>query len=246
MDFYFADLRKSDYDILMENVALGDVNVLNSFANNKQFITQNIHAFREFLLDSGAFTFLNSGKKLKSWDEYIEQYADFIVRHGVSRYFELDIDSIVGLPEVERMRRKLEKLTRTQCIPVWHKSRGWEKFVEMCKEYSYVAIGGIVTKEIKQAEYRYFPKFIRTAHENGAKIHGLGFTKFDYLKIMHFDSVDSTSYNEGGKYGTIRLFDGENMRKFSDKSRRILSWQKSDRHNIPQWISFMEYARDNL
>ena len=40
-----------------------------------------------------------------------------------------------------------------------------EYFVEMCKNYPYVAIGGIVTKEIPINKYeKLFPWFVNTAH----------------------------------------------------------------------------------
>lgn len=104
-----------------------------------------------FLLDSGAFTFLNQKKKAKpDWDLYVEKYAQAIVQKNIQFFFELDIDSIVGLAEVERLREKLERLTNRRCIPVWHRSRGKQYWLDMISEYDYVAVGGIVTKEIKQ------------------------------------------------------------------------------------------------
>ena len=76
------------------------------------------------------------------WESYVNQYAEFIVKYNV-RYFELDIDPIVGLNEVERLRLLLE--TRTEKMdPVWHKKLRF-RILKMCKNYDYVAIGGIVT-----------------------------------------------------------------------------------------------------
>lgn len=56
---------------------------------------------KDFILDSGAFTFMQNSKKSVNWDEYVEKYAEFVKKHKVKKYFELDIDSIVGLKEVE-------------------------------------------------------------------------------------------------------------------------------------------------
>ena len=50
------------------------------------------------------------------WDEYIESYAEFINNHNIKLFMELDIDSVVGIKEVERLRNKLERLTNKQCI----------------------------------------------------------------------------------------------------------------------------------
>ena len=70
----------------------------------------------------------------------------------------------------------------------------------MCKEYNYVAIGGLVggNAEYSSKYWRYFPWFIKTAHENGAKIHALGFTSLRGMAQYHFDSVDSTTWKSGG------------------------------------------------
>ena len=70
-----------------------------------------IKKFNSFILDSGAFTYLNQSKTSLNWDKYIEDYASFINKYDVLYFFELDIDPIVGLKEVERLRAKLEVLT---------------------------------------------------------------------------------------------------------------------------------------
>ena len=67
-----------------------------------------IHKYKGFLLDSGAFTFMSNSKSRTDWDEYVERYADFINRHDIKHFFELDIDVLVGINEVERLI-KLEK-----------------------------------------------------------------------------------------------------------------------------------------
>jgi hypothetical protein len=51
--------------------------------------------YGDFLLDSGAFTFMMSSKNHVVWEEYIERYANFINRNNVKKFFELDIDSYV-------------------------------------------------------------------------------------------------------------------------------------------------------
>lgn len=79
---------------------------------------------KSFLLDSGAFTFLSGAKKTVDWDSYLTKYAEFIRENGIERFFELDIDSVVGYKNVKNYRSKLERLTGKQAIPVWHKNRG--------------------------------------------------------------------------------------------------------------------------
>lgn len=156
-------------------------------------------------------------------------------KHDIKYFFELDIDAVVGLEEVEKLRKRLEAETGKKCIPVWHKSRGKEKFIEMCKEYDYVAIGGIVTKEIKPVEHKYFKWFIDTAHFYGCKIHGLGFTNLKGLYIYNFDSVDSTSWGSGWRFGSMYHFTGRELKMVDTGKRRRredISHQLLDQHNF--------------
>lgn len=200
----------------------------------------------KFMLDSGAFTFYGAGKKI-DWDKYVEDYADFIIRNNVDLFFELDIDSLVGYEKVKYYRHRLEALAGKPCIPVWHKSRGKEEFVRMCKEYDYVSIGGIVNKEITRNEWKYFPYFIDTAHKYGAKIHGLGFTSIANLPKYHFDSVDSTSWTSGNRFGIIYKFNGETMiqHKRPDNTR-LADSRTTAIHNFTEWSKFSKYAESHL
>lgn len=222
-------------------------NILQSYYYCNEFTEKVvIPSCDSFMLDSGAFTFFSSGKHV-DWNEYIKKYADFITRNDVKLFFELDIDSLVGYENVLLLRKKLESLTNRKCIPVWHKSRGLDEFVKMCKEYDYVALGGIVAKEITQKEYKYFPKLIKIAHENGAKIHGLGFTNLIGLTKYHFDSVDSTSWVSGNRFGSVYKFNGKTMVKYDKKEgQRLSDSRKVAVHNFNEWVKFAEYAKGNL
>jgi len=201
---------------------------------------------KDFLLDSGAFTFMSNAKSNANWDEYIESYANFINRNNIEKFFELDIDSIVGYKKVLEYRHKLESLTGKRCIPVWHKNRGVDDFKRICAEYDYVAIGGIVAKEIRPEHYKVFPALINEAHKNGAKIHGLGFTNINLLPMYHFDSVDSTSWTSGCRFGTLYHFNDGKMTVFSKtKGKRALR-EKANEHNLDEWIKFQKYAEAKL
>ena len=139
-----------------------DANVLMSFVYCNDYITSEIFPnCKRLLLDSGAFTFFSAGKTV-DWPAYVDRYADFIKRYGIKSFFELDIDPLVGYERVLDLRKRLEDRTGMACIPVWHKSRGPDRFYEMCEQYSYVAIGGIVSREIKRGEYRAFKGMIQS------------------------------------------------------------------------------------
>ena len=198
-----------------------------------------------FMLDSGAFSFLSSGKNIDC-ERYVARYIEYIKANNISLFFELDIDKIVGYDRVKEIRRRLERETGKRPIPVWHKHLGKQEFLRMCDEYDYVAIGGFAIRDIKITEYKYIPCFIDEAHKRGAKIHGLGFTNLRWLNICHFDSVDSSSWSIGNRYGRISFFYGRRiMQHATPKSRRGKSLPLSI-HNLTEWVKFSNWAETYL
>jgi len=209
--------------------------------------------YGDFLLDSGAFTFCGTGGFTQDqFDSYLERYADFINRNHIDKFFELDVDSITGYEKVLEYRRKLEKLTGKQPIPVWHISRGKEEFLRHCDEFPYVALGGYVAAikandPRQQAYIKAYPWFISEAHKRGAKIHGLGFTQLKLLPQMHFDSVDSTAWTTGNRFGYLYFFDGKTMqKKDAPKGHRISDSRAAALNNYTEWIKFQKYAEGHL
>ena len=200
----------------------------------------------DLLIDSGAFTFMQNSKTHVDWDEYLERYAAFINKYDIDKFFELDIDSIVGYEEVKRLRRKLENLTGKKCIPVWHMNRGKNDFLQMCDDYGYVAIGGLVDSKWSTQNNKYLTWFITEAHKRGTKIHGLGFTNSDGIKKYHFDSVDSTSWVSGGRFGHMYVFNGRELKTVKYSNRRVKNIKEATLHNYREWCKFQKYARVKL
>ena len=238
-------------DNFVRDVKLSEMSILESFyylRKNEKFMTLVKH-FGSFLLDSGAFTFMSGSHKGGiNWDEYVEEYAAFINRWNVQLFFELDIDSVVGLTEVERLREKLEALTGKKPIPVWHRNRGKEYFIKMCENYPYVALGGIVTKEIDRKKYETaFPWFIKTAHDHKCKIHGLGYTTVANLKKYHFDSVDSTAWLYGNRGGYLYKFNPRTglLDQLGKEGCRLKS-REGAVNNFNEWVKFGKYAEIHL
>lgn len=222
--------------------------ILESFAYFKEQQKKQLQTAKMFLLDSGAFTFMNSQKDGKAnFDSYLERYIQFINENDIKYFFELDIDVIVGYEKVKEYRRILERKTGKRCIPVWHKSRGLEDYKATAKDYDYMAIGGIVTREIKKSDYDVFIPLLKIAKANGCKVHGLGFTNTELLHKYKFDSVDSTSWKSGARFATAYKFNGKTMQavRYQDK-RRIDDYNVLDSHNLREWIKFQHFAESYL
>lgn len=248
MNIYLAGGLGERMVNIPEDVQHG-VHILESFYYADEFTEKMIPFFGKFLLDSGAFTMFSDKSKSRGmqWEEYVDRYADFIVRNDVKHFFELDIDKIVGADRVLELRKRLETKANRPCIPVWHKFRGKDNYFRMCDEYKYVAIGGIVSKEIKPDEYSVFPRLIEIAHKKGAKIHGLGFTALKWLPKCHFDSVDSTAWTTGNRFGAVYEFNGKTMIKHDrGANQRMKNTRALAINNFNEWVKFQKWAEIHL
>lgn len=249
MIVYLAAYRAIEryYQYPTENIWL-----LSSFFEHKSgrfgdYVYQDRH-----ILDSGAFSTFKHPEKAKSfdWDSYVKKYIQFINQTKQKLFFEIDIDCVAGLEKVEYYRQQIEDGTGMQPIPVWHFERGWDYFERMCEEYPYVALGTVpVAKQgrLIRKNPSVLKKFIDTAHKKGAKIHGLGFTLTGYLDRLNFDSIDSTTWQAGGRYGQIYMFNGTKM-MYTDppKGMRVADHQTANIHNFIEWVKFQRYAEQNL
>lgn len=231
------------------DIFLKDIFILESYHYilKQEWMFPLLKQFKGFLLDSGAFTFLTSQKNAKiNWEQYVINYGNFVKKLDIKHFFELDIDPIVGLTEVERLRFILEETAGRKCIPVWHRSRGLEYWKKICQSYNYVAIGGIVTQEIKRTEYDVFLPLLQIARQNNCKVHGLGFTNLKGLEKYKFYSVDSTAWLSGNKFGSIYRFNGKTMEKRNKPTNTRVKTNETAIHNFSEWVKFGKYAENFL
>lgn len=230
-----------------------DIWLLSSFWEHKggrfgEYVYQSKH-----ILDSGAFSAINdrTGKyKNFDWNEYVNKYIAFIIQTKQKKFFELDIDCVVGLERVEYYRKKIEDAVGIAPIPVWHSNRGKDYFHFMCENYETVAIGTTNANEDGR-KIRKNPLilnwFINEAHRNGCKIHGLGFTSTKWLPQLKFDSVDSTTWVNGQKYASIVQFNGKGFDVFTpDEGQKGINPSKRLVNNFVEWVKYQKYAEDFL
>lgn len=228
-----------------QNQLVMDISILESFYYIDKTSRMLIPHIKNYILDSGAFTFFTSGKNV-DFDNYVEKYGQFIKEYDIDLYFELDIDKIIGFDKVLEYRDRLQKITGKPPIPVWHISRGLNRFIQDAKNYPYVALGGIVSGEWSPKAQTKFSWFIRTAHEHGAKIHGLGYTSLCGIQKYHFDSVDSTAWVSGNRFGHVYKFTGKTVKKIDVPSGKRLKTNEAAYNNFNEWIKFQKYAEVHL
>jgi hypothetical protein len=238
------------------NKPTNDIHLLSSFWEHKngrfgEYVTQEKH-----ILDSGAFSAINdkTGKyKNFDWDDYVKKYIAFIKHTNQKLFFELDIDCVVGLNKVEYYRKQIEDAIGIPPIVCWHANRGADYWIKSCENYPYVALG-TTTASNAGKKIRANPKilhwFINHAHKNNAKIHGLGFTSIPMLKELKFDSVDSTTWLGGGKFGYCYPYSNGNITQLTKKQTgnefNRAKTIELNIYNFQQWVNFQKYAEHNL
>ena len=223
-----------------------DANILQSFYYASDFTTNVIiPSCKSFMLDSGAYSFMR-GASISCLSDYVDKYCDFINLNNIDLFFELDLDRIIGVEETEKIRHQIIKKTNKCPICVWHRERTKDDFVNMCKKYEYVAISGREYHGNNIKYFETFPWFIETAHKYGAKIHGLGYTSLSGLTKYHFDSVDSTAWVTGNRYGYIYRFDGKTMQKINKPPGTRVKSGEVAIHNFVEWKKFLKYAEAKL
>jgi hypothetical protein len=220
--------------------------LLESFVYIKPFQLAYKKYVKNFMLDSGAFTFINNTKNtsLKSIEIFVGKYIDFINKNDIDLFFEMDIDNVIGLSEVEKLREKIENETGKKSIPVFHPERGKQYYLDLVKKYNYVSLGGSVTKKWNKKMYeKSYPWFIKEAKKQNCKIHGLGFTALTKLKLpqYQFTSVDSSTWVHGVRFHNYFKFENENLKRNNLNTKYKKNNYEITMNNLQEWIKYANY-----
>ena len=137
----------------------------------------------------------------------------------------------------------LEKRVGWKSIPVWHTNRGYDKWLEIVKDYDYVCFGSFLTDGCKRSKYPLIAKFLSDASKQNCKVHGLGFTSMEFLKKLKFYSVDSSSWTAGNRFGITYLFKKNTLQLQTKKpNTRVKNQRALAHHNFFEWVKFSKYA----
>lgn len=206
---------------------------------------------RNFILDSGVFTMINSGKRFDI-DKYVDEYAEFIRDHKIKQYVEMDVDQIYGVEKTRKLRERIENRVGWQSIPVWHTIRGKESFEEDCRNYDYIALGYFLTEGLSsQLTIKYAKAFVKRAHELNCRIHGLGFTRTTLLDKIPSDSVDSSTWSISKRYGHVSKYDPkrniiQQMPKPAGTRMKEGAYIQMGQYSFREWRKYQDWAYKNL
>ncbi len=186
-----------------------------------------------FLLDCGAFTAWQTGKKIE-----LDDYCKFVETCDPKpwRYFSLDV-----IGDAEKTAANFEKMLERGFKPVPIYTPGEDK---AAIEYFYsksdvVGFGGI--NGFKGNKRKGYVNGIMTAAK-GRRVHLLGFTNMDYIKAYRPYMCDSSSWEAGARFGAVNLYLGQGKfklikktdfkNKFSDEIFNRIKWMGIDPYSM--------------
>jgi hypothetical protein len=221
---------------------------LHTFYHINEKEAEKIYLYKDFLLDSGAFSFFGNAKV--SITDYIDKYIDFINKYDIKHFFELDLYTLpeYGIKKTKEIRAYIEKKTGKKSIPVFHKMLGIEYYKNLCENYNYIAIGASGQHDSKwtRSNPEQLKKMVLYAKNKGVKVHGLGYTSIKMLHEIPFYSVDSTSWLSGNRFGAIYIFNGKGFDKTQKPKGMRVKTNLTANNNFYEWVKFQKYAEQNL
>lgn len=198
---------------------LENTHILQSYAFNFKDAEKYYPMCKSIMLDSGAFTVMNSKNSRNNFNpmRYCKEYAEHIKKNNIELFLELDIEGVYGFEVYRDCLHQLQDITGRQPIYVFHKWRGLNYYKEIVKKVPYIALGDVSVGSGSRELYKYFPWFLNEAHKNNCKVHGLAFTSIPDLQFMNFDSIDSSSWTMGARFGHPFRFDGHDVQQYDCK-----------------------------
>lgn len=226
---------------------LKNTHILQSFAYDFKNVEKYYPMCKSVMLDSGAFTVMNSKSKRNNFNpmQYCKEYANHIKKNNIDTFLELDIEGVYGFDVYRDCLHQLQDITGKMPIIVFHKWRGLNYYKELVKKVPYIALGDVSVGGSSSRElYKFFPWFIKEAHKNNCKVHGLAFTSIPDLQFMEMDSVDSSSWSAGCRFGHPFRFDGHCLKVYdcSRTETRQLDHNKVVKlHDYLEWQKLSQY-----
>lgn len=150
------------------------------------------------IVDSGAFTAWNSGKKIE-----LDEYCKFLDQIEYLRpFYAVQLD-VFGDPEASYKNLLTMKSRGYDVMPVFTRGDSEERLEEYYQMTDYIMFGGIV---IGGKNTNYVKWFLN--RNKGRKCHWLGFVNLPFIKKYKPESVDSSSWTMSARYGSLVLYNG--------------------------------------
>jgi len=166
--------------------------------------------FDRLFLDSGAFTAWSQGTEIN-----LKKYVAYCHEHQKQWDIIAGLD-VIGDWQASKLNYLDMRSEGLNILPTFHVGEPWEFLEWLCSEWKYVAIGGMVPYLSSNAPHFKKPliRFLIKSHGIAAKarcrLHGFGLTTWEIVKMFNWESIDSTSFLAGQKFGRALGVKGSN------------------------------------
>ena len=194
--------------------------LLVSFVYLKPFLeAKDLYAYRDWALDSGAFSAHNSGMTI-DLQEYIETCKELLATDKtLTEVFALDV---IGDPKASIKNCEAIWKAGVPAIPCYHHREPEDFLKHIAKNYPKIALGGAVgLKPSVKMEWaracfaRVWPK----------RIHGFGFGSEDAIMSFPWHSTDATNWELGPcGFGNWKSYGKMSVRGSSQNLRSEIEW----------------------
>ncbi len=165
---------------------------------------KSLYAYRDWVLDSGAFSAHNAGVKIN-----LQDYIDICKRLKESDPTLTEVFALDVISDWKATLKNCEEMWRqgVEAIPCYHVGEPEHVLKTIARDYPKIALGGAVGYRKKnewasQCFSRVWPK----------KIHGFGFGSEKSIMMLPWHSVDATNWEIGPcKYGRWASMDGQTL-----------------------------------
>lgn len=179
------------------------------------------YTFRNWVMDSGAFSAHNSGATIN-----LNDYIDCCKRLMSSDSQLVEIYALDVIGDWKASLDNTEKMwaAGVPAIPCFHVGEPWDALISMAKRYPKIAFGGVAQIGSKKALAWAGQCFARVWPK---KVHGFALCSEAAVMSLPFHSVDSTSWELGPcKFGNWRAFGGQraSVRGSTQNLRAEVEW----------------------
>jgi hypothetical protein len=156
----------------------------------------------QIVLDSGAWSAFTSGVPLK-----MDEYVAWCHMHRAGVWWYSNLDDMGSWQRTKANQKIMEDAGLTP-VPVFHTGEPWHVLESYCEQYSRVAVGKIVPYSTRaRIIVPWLRHVFEIAAKHGTKVHGFGVTNVSLLKLVPFNSVDSSKWTTGHRFGRVNLWD---------------------------------------
>ena len=207
------------YDMGIRNFLMSYHYIQNKHLNTAEYEDKGV----KFLIDSGAYTYMNDPKymdaTIEEWEKHIQRYLNWAKKHKdmIFAIANLDLENILG-EEVVRdwNERYFEPFMIETGIPVcfiWHSSNGEDGWERYCKRYPYVGMSWVSDEDGQSIDFNIGLNMLKVAEKYNTVVHGMGMTRTSLLTKLSFYTTDSTTWLVGLQYGEINFWNGQKMQR---------------------------------